>query len=113
MIVILTGLPKISLNEWYAGTNWRKRKKIKDVYYWAVKSQFNRKFPRDKRYRASYSFEFASHPLDASNCVAMLKMIEDTIFETDGFKVVKELKITSKKGKIDKIIIDIEEIIYA
>jgi hypothetical protein len=107
MQLILKDLPKISLNEWYSGNHWTKRKQIKDTYKLIVKSQFKYVFPKDKQYRVEYQFNFVSRPLDASNTIAMVKMIEDIIFEDDKWDIVKEITISSKKNKHEfvKIII--------
>ncbi len=104
-MITIIGLPKISLNEWYAGTHWSERKKIKDAYKWIIRSQNIGKFcvPCD----VEYTFTFKSRPLDCSNCVAMAKMIEDCLFPKDDIKVVKSMKLTSKKGKEDKVTINI------
>ena len=108
MDITLYNLPKISLNKWYAGMHWTKRKKIKDNYTQIVRSQFSNTLTRDNTYKVEYHFTFKSRPLDASNCVAMVKMIEDIIFETDSYKVVTELVITSSKGLEDKVIIKVK-----
>tara|TARA_R110000772_G_scaffold65087_1_gene145378 strand:+ start:2310 stop:2705 length:396 start_codon:yes stop_codon:yes gene_type:complete len=108
MIILLKDLPKISLNKWYAGMHWTKRKKIKDNYTQIVSSQFSKVLSKDTSYQVEYHFTFKSRPLDASNCVAMVKMIEDIIFETDSYKVVTELVITSSKGLEDKVEIKIK-----
>jgi len=108
--ITLTGLPKISLNKWYAGIHWTKRKKIKDIYKLIVKNQFKYLFSKLNTYTVEYIFYFKSRPLDASNCVAMLKMIEDIIFESDGYNIIKEISIKSLKGKEDKVIIKITEL---
>ena len=108
MEIILNELPKISLNKWYAGMHWTKRKKIKDNYTKLVRSQFSDTLRKDKTYKVEYHFTFKSRPLDASNCVAMVKMIEDIIFETDSYKVVTELVITSSKGLADKVAIKVK-----
>ena len=108
MIILLKDLPKISLNKWYAGMHWTKRKKIKDNYTQIVSSQFSKILSKDRTYQVEYHFTFKSRPLDASNCVAMVKMIEDIIFETDSYKVVTELVITSSKGLEDKVQIKIK-----
>lgn len=108
--IILTGLPKISLNAWYSGDHWSKRKKIKDEYHWIVKSQFKRILPKINKYRVSYTFEFKTKPLDASNCIAMVKMIEDIIFEDDKWDIIEIGKIKSTKSKTDKVVITIETI---
>lgn len=108
MIITLYGLPKISLNKWYAGTHWTKRKKMKDQYVTFIQSQFNKVLPKVNAYSVKYDFTFKSRPLDASNCVAMVKMIEDVIFENDGYNVIKNISISSSKGKEDFVIISIE-----
>jgi hypothetical protein len=59
-------------------------------------------------YCLDLDFTFKSRPLDASNCVAMVKMIEDIIFENDSYKVVAELIITSSKGLEDAVEIKIK-----
>lgn len=109
MIIVLKNLPKISLNKWYAGIHWTKRKKIKDNYTQIVSSQFSNVLGKDRTYQVEYHFTFKSRPLDASNCVAMVKMIEDIIFETDSYKVVTEIVITSSKGLEDKVEIKIKK----
>ena len=103
MEIILKDLPKISLNKWYAGMHWTKRKKIKDNYTLIVKSQFNKTLSKTNTYNTEYHFTFKSRALDASNCVAMVKMIEDIIFENDSYKVVKSILITSDKGLEDSV----------
>ena len=110
MIITLKELPKISLNKWYAGIHWTKRKKIKDTYTLLVKSQFKEVFSSEHSYTTEYSFTFKSRPLDASNCVAMVKMVEDIIFASDGYKVVRSILITSNKGTEDSLEIKINKI---
>jgi len=107
MIITIKDLPKISLNKWYAGMHWTKRKKMKDNYIKIVKSQFNKTLPKINTYNTEYHFKFKSRALDASNCVAMVKMIEDIIFEDDSYKVVKSILITSSKGAEDLVQINI------
>jgi len=106
----LKGLPKISLNEWYAGTHWNKRKTTKDNYKWIVKSQFKGVFPKTKQYDCEYYFEFRIRPLDVTNTVSMIKMIEDIIFEDDNYKIVNSISINSQKGKEDKVTIIVNEL---
>lgn len=108
MEVVLKNLPKLSLNKWYAGVHWTKRKEIKDLYYLLVKSQFKEVLKASGRYSCIYDFYFKSRPLDASNCIAMVKLIEDIIFEDDNYKIVKEIKISSNKSNEDKVIIKIK-----
>ena len=103
MTIILKDLPKVSLNVWYSSKHWSFRKKIKDNYTLIVKSQFKQVLPASNSYDTEYHFTFKSRPLDASNCVAMVKMIEDIIFESDGYKVIKSILITSSKGAEDKV----------
>ena len=54
-------------------------------------------------------FFFAKRPLDASNTVAMIKLIEDIIFEDDNYKIMDIGGITSRKAKEDYLIITIQE----
>ena len=105
--IILTGLPKVSLNLFYAGVHWTKRKKLKDKYKLLIKSQFKQVLSKDKTYEVEYTFNFKTRPLDASNCVAMVKLIEDVIFEDDNYKIVTSLKIKSRKAKFDSVEIEI------
>jgi len=100
-------LPKISLNDWYAGCHWTKRKAIKDKYYWIIKSQFKEVLSKERSYQVDYTFYFKLRPLDASNTIAMVKMIEDIIFEDDNYKIVTQITISSKKGDEDIVIINI------
>lgn len=106
----LKGLPKISLNEWYSGNHWSKRKQLKDNYHNLIHSQLktnNFVYPKDKKYAVSYIFFFKSRPLDASNCVAMVKLIEDTLFEDDNYKIIPGISIQSLKGNYDSVFIKI------
>ena len=42
-----------------------------------------------------------------SNCVAMVKLIEDVIFEDDNYKIVESITIKSRKAKFDNVEIEI------
>ena len=108
MQITLRGLPKISLNTWYASEHWSARKKIKDSYIWIIKSQFKNVIPIGQ-YEVEYDFTFKSKPLDASNCIAMTKMCEDIIFQDDKWDIIQKLSITSKKGIEDLLIITIHD----
>jgi len=99
--IILKDLPKISLNQWYAGKHWTTRKKQKDNYVKIVKSQFKHIFSKNDTYVVDYEFNFKNRPLDSSNCVSMVKLIEDIIFENDSYKIVKKISISSIKNKSD------------
>ena len=107
MNIILKDLPKVSLNVWYSSKHWSFRKKLKDNYTLIVKSQFKEVLPASSSYDTEYHFTFKLRPLDASNCVAMVKMVEDIIFESDGYKVIKSILITSSKGAEDMVEIKI------
>jgi hypothetical protein len=111
MIIELVGLEKISLNGWYAGMHWTKRKQIKDKYTKIVKQQFKEVLSKSNQYEVSYKFEFKKNPLDASNCVAMVKMIEDIIFEDDKWNIVTMISMQSIKSIQDKITITVHQVI--
>ena len=110
MEINLYDLPKISLNKWYAGVHWTKRKEIKDTYKLLIKSQFKQVLSKDNQYEVEYIFFFRIKPLDASNCVAMVKLIEDVIFEDDKWNIVLSIKIKSIKSKEDRVLIKLKEI---
>lgn len=107
-VIILDSLPKISLNEWYAGKHWSKRKQLKDTYKWIVKSQYKGVFSKNNKYRVHYHFYFKTRPLDALNCSAMIKIIEDIIFEDDKWDIIEIGGIKSRKSDIEFIKIIIE-----
>jgi 23S rRNA-/tRNA-specific pseudouridylate synthase len=106
----LKELTKVSLNKWYSGEHWSKRKRLKDEYKIMVNSQFKGVISALKTYEVDYIFEFKSRPLDASNCVAMLKLIEDIIFEDDNYKIIKKISISSRKGVEDIVLINVKEL---
>ena len=110
IIINLTDLPKHSLNEIYAGKHWQKRKSAKDTYKILIKSQFKDVLSKDKVYKVYYEFGFKTRPLDTSNTVYMLKMIEDIIFEDDSYKIIPELNIKSFKYEYDIVTIKIIEL---
>lgn len=104
--LVFRDLPKISLNEWYASTHWTQRLKIKDSYKLWIESMYKKKF-RDPC-KVDYLFEFRKHSLDASNCVAMVKLIEDVLFPVDSIKVVKGIYISSARGIENKVTVIIK-----
>lgn len=110
MEIILEGMPKVSLNAWYSSNHWSKRSKIKNTYAWLIKSRVKGQFQKDKKYEVDYLFEFKKNPLDASNCVAMVKLTEDLLFEDDKWDIVTKISIKSRKAKKDRIIINVKEI---
>lgn len=105
----LYDLPKISLNKFYSGMHWTKRKEIKDNYKLIIKNQYKRVLSKEKEYRVSYNFFFKIKPLDVSNCSAMVKLIEDVIFEDDKYDIVKAITVTSEKDTVDCVMINIRE----
>jgi hypothetical protein len=109
MQIILSDLPKVSLNQWYKGDHWSNRKKVKDKYYWLIKSQFKCVLRANAVYAVDYSFHFKLNPLDASNCVAMVKMIEDIIFEDDKWDIVRQITISSHKSASNYVKIEISK----
>ena len=107
MIIEIKDLPKVSSNKIYSGSHWSFRKKLKDKYIWLVKSQFKGQLLKNKQYKVKYCFEFKRNPLDASNCSYMVKMIEDIIFQSDGYKIIQGVYMESKKGTEDKVTIEV------
>lgn len=107
--IVLFGLKKISLNQWYAGIHWSQRKAIKDKFAFVIRSQFKARFSKKKRYEVHYDFGFKKNPLDAMNCVAMAKMIEDVIFEDDKWDIIESVTIKSRKCSSESVKITIFE----
>jgi hypothetical protein len=91
------------LNQFYSGRHWSKRHKLVDDYYWIIKSQTKKFFEKTGTYEVDYEFGFKKNPLDASNTTAMVKLIEDVLFENDGYKIVKKITISSNKSKEDYV----------
>ena len=110
-IVTLEKLPKVSLNQLYAGIHWTKRKQQKDNWTWIVRSQFKGLFPKSKQYNVEYEFFWKKSPLDASNCLYSAKMIEDTIFEDDKHDIILSVLVKSRKGTHDYVKITVNEVI--
>jgi len=104
----LHGLPKISLNKFYSGIHWSKRKEFKDNFKLIIRSQTNVKinYPCE----VLYVFGWKGKLLDVSNCVGQLKMIEDVIFPNDSPKIVKKITIISEKSKTNNVIIQINKL---
>ncbi len=106
--IVLNRLPKVSLNQWYAGKHWTYRQKLKEQYKLIVKSQFKDVLSKSNKYVVHYNFTFKARPLDASNCIAMVKMIEDIIFEDDKWDIIDLGGITSRKGSVENVVIKVE-----
>jgi len=99
-------LPKISLNKFFGRAHWSERKKINDIYKLIIGSLTKEKinYPCD----VEYDFWFKSRPLDCSNaCGGMVKLIEDCLFVDDSYKMVRSIKITSRKKKDDIVFIKV------
>lgn len=87
--IFLTDIPKISLNQWYAGSHWSKRTNIKEQFKWLILEQAPKvRFKGTKVYHVVYHYSFNKKPLDVTNCVAMTKIIEDILFEDDKPSVI-------------------------
>lgn len=90
-------IPRMSLNDWYAGKHWSNRQRYKDDVKTRLIAQ---RAPKLSGYfdLIEYEFVFKNRPLDCDNCVAMEKVITDCIFEKDDWKVLPSKKTTVKKG---------------
>lgn len=108
--ILITGLPKISLNEWYSGKHFSYRVKMKGIYKMMVKGQCKYKFDKKAKYSVSYNFGFVKNPLDATNCAAMAKLIEDIIFQSDKWDIVRSVTLSSTKHIKDEVMIIVEKI---
>ena len=101
--IILKGLPKISLNEWYAGKHWTKRKTLKDKFKWIVLSQCKTVFPKTSQYIVSYEIVSKNRPIDADNTIGMTKLLTDILFEDDKWDIITQVCLSSKKGDEDYV----------
>lgn len=102
----LKNLPKVSLNKWYSGEHWTGRQRLKNDYGFLL-SKHKKKFKKVHRYDVDYRFYFKGSPLDASNCVAMVKLIEDVLFEDDKWDIVNSITIGSYKSETKEDYVDI------
>lgn len=107
-VITFYNLPKVSLNKLYEGTHWSYRKKIKDTYHLLIRTKIKKQYPKTNKYRCSYKFTFKNNPLDATNCAAMIKMIEDVLFEDDKYNLIEIDGISSSKGQRDSVVITIK-----
>lgn len=98
---------KVSTNAIYSGMHWSKRKKLADLYHWALvqhKNQAVKEYPVD----INYVFTFKGKPLDTTNCTYMAKMLEDGlvkngVIEDDSPEYVAFTGIYSQKGSKDEV----------
>jgi len=102
-------LPKVSLNQWYSGKFWKERQKLKNAYGLLLRRD-RHKFKKTATYDVEYEFEFKGRALDASNCGAMAKLIEDVIFEDDKHDIVRSVKYSSRKGTRDFVTVKVSVI---
>lgn len=101
------------MNQFYAGKSWIYRKEMKDLYKIIVNASLNFDLPlfdAKRKYYCEYTFTFKMNPLDASNCTAMIKMVEDLIFEKDNYNIVLGFKCESRKGNIDNLFIKVYDV---
>lgn len=90
-----------SLNEWYSGTHWSKRKKLKDKWF----IQFMALLRKNKKQLFSeYDLTIYYHSnLDPSNTITVIKFLEDTMkkdrwIHDDSPKYCKGLHIIPDLG---------------
>ena len=80
---------------------------MKDAFKEIVRKQTN--YVGEKKCNVKYQFEFKTKPLDASNTIGMIKMIEDILWIDDSYKIIQQMCIESRKGIQDKLTITIYE----
>lgn len=110
MKLVIKELPKFSLNTWYSGNHWSKRARLKNIYTLIINNQIKGVLPKYYQYNTTYTFFFKSNPLDASNCVAMAKMIEDIIFENDKYDIILSVTLKSRKSNNNFVEIEINKL---
>ena len=98
---------KLSTNNIYAGVHWSVRKKHKDLFIWGFIEIASKIKPVDKC-DLEFEFEFKSKPLDCDNCSYMVKLLIDCLrhygkIKDDTLDYVGSIKITSRKGVVDKV----------
>lgn len=102
---------KISTNKIYSGCHWMQRKKDKDLFVWSFLTIAS-KTPNFDVCELEFNFYFKSRPYDCDNCSYLAKLLIDCLrhyhkIKDDTPDIVKSIKITSSKGKDDKVIIKI------
>lgn len=98
-----------SLNTWYAGCHWTKRKKIADIWHTKIKNIASKLIPIKSPVELSMHFQFGKSRLvyDASNCSAAFKLIEDGLVKagiilSDDHRTIKKINISVEKTKESK-----------
>ena len=91
---VFTDLPKFSLNQRYSG-HWADFHEIKKAYRLIMAPKVKKlTFKCDVK----YVFEFRRNPLDNTNCISMIKVIEDIIWPNDAPNIVRTITIESFKS---------------
>lgn len=75
-IIIAWADKDISLNSWYSSKHWSNRNKQKSDWHSFFKQFIHEPYPYFERY--NITLEFNSR-LDPSNCITMIKLLEDTL----------------------------------
>lgn len=95
-----------SLNVWYSGCHWTKRKKIADLWHIKIALLSSQLTPVKFPVELSMHFQFGKSRLiyDASNCAAAFKLIEDGlvragILPSDDHKTIRQIAISVEKTK--------------
>lgn len=105
---------KVSTNSIYSSVHWSIRKKHKEDYLWLVKCAKGLKKIEKYPVKLKFDFIFSRNVLDSSNCTYMGKMVEDALVELgylkdDCPKYVKSVEYSSRKGKKNKIELEVIE----
>lgn len=98
---------KVSTNDIYAGTHWKKRQALADLFHGSL---IEHRLLRVTEYPVdiSYIFNFKGKLLDCDNCAYMAKLLKDgmrhwKIIEDDDPRFVQSVTLYSQKGKRDEV----------
>lgn len=100
---------KVSTNKIYAGCAWQERERYKQKMIqagWQIKGKLKPVESAD----VEFYFEFKGRPLDCDNVSFLAKLILDVlrhqgILKDDSPKYVKSVRLSSRKGEKDKVLI--------
>ena len=103
---------KVSTNTIYSGMDWRKRKRLVDLYHNYLLPEKNKHKLTEFPVEMTYIFRFKTKLLDCSNCTFMAKMLEDALvgiklLPDDNPDYVSSIQIYSTKGDEDMVEIHI------
>lgn len=113
-------LGRFSNNKLYGGLHWSTRAKVArewhEFYFYLAKEQ-GAKLIEHYPVSVTYEFHFRNQPMDSSNCVGMVKLIEDALkgvlWTDDDPRHINKLTIVVapelQKGFKEKVVIKIEE----